>query len=81
MVQITISDELKNQLLAAGGEVQLCDSTGAHVANATPRRDAIPPGWVCLTPELSEEEYQRRLNSTDPGISGEELLARLRSKL
>ncbi len=81
MVRITIDNELKAKLLAATGVVELCDESGELLAQAILNRNKIPEGWVRITPELSEAEYQRRLNSNEPGITTEELLSRLREKL
>jgi hypothetical protein len=80
MTQITISDELRDQLFASSGVVQLCDSSGKPVADVTLREKPIPPGWMPMLPELTEEELKRRAAYDGPGITTGELLARLRAK-
>lgn len=80
MVRITISDEIKQQLLTSDGVVELCDEQGNTVVEMTLRGKPNPPGWVPMTPELTPEELQKRLEYDGPGITTEELIKRLRAK-
>ncbi len=79
MTRITIDDELKKQIEATDGLVELCDSDGRlvrFVRVATPQnwRDH----WIDDEPELSREEIERRLNSPEPGLTTQKVIARLR---
>ncbi|MEO1498382.1 MAG: hypothetical protein AAFV43_14655 [Planctomycetota bacterium] len=80
MVRITIDDELKKQFEAADGVIELCDTSGQLVMQLTVGHRPIPAGWEPVGPELTEEELERRAAYEGPGISGEELLAKLRAK-
>lgn len=78
MVRITIDDELKKQLLAAEGEVELCDASGRILALARPTMGDPMEGWVPYTPEPTEEELERLSQSKERGISTSELIELLR---
>lgn len=80
MVRITINNDLKKKLLAADGMVELCDESGKLLAHAIPNQSQIPPGWVPMTPELSDEELARRMEYDGPGMTTEELIDHLRKK-
>jgi hypothetical protein len=85
MVRITITEEQRQQLLAATGEVELCDASGRLLARATPVEPLpseieklIPEGYELAGPWASDEEIERRIQSNEPGISTGELVRRLR---
>jgi len=78
MIRITIDDEQKKKLLDAEGIVELCDASGRLLGKILPEKENLLEGWEPITPPLSEEELQRRINSKEPGISAEELKMRLR---
>lgn len=80
MVRITIDEQLKKQFEAADGVIELCDESGKLVMQVTVAHRPIPEGWVPVTPEISEEELRRRAEYDGPGLTTEELLARLRAK-
>ena len=83
MIRITIDDEQKKKLLDAEGIVELCDTSGRLLGKILPAKahSSKKPsleGWEPVTPPISEEELQRRIHSKEPGITTEELKARLR---
>ncbi|QDU87292.1 hypothetical protein Pla175_06510 [Pirellulimonas nuda] len=79
MVRITIDDELKRRLEATDGPVELCDAKGKVVGFV---RVETPPNWrdywIDDEPKLSREEIDRRLNSPKPGLTTEQVKAKLR---
>jgi hypothetical protein len=80
MTKLTIDAELRKKLLNLTTPLELCDETGhvlARLTPSTPWND--PDNWVALTPEISEEELQRRLESDEPTYSTQEVLDRLRN--
>ena len=81
MVRITIDDKLKQKLLNSGEVVELVDESGNILAKVLPEAADFPNGWTSMTPEISEEELKRRMESDEPGIPAEEFMARLRKKL
>ncbi|NOZ41168.1 MAG: hypothetical protein GXP24_13220 [Planctomycetes bacterium] len=78
MIRITIDDEQKKKLLDAEGIVELCDTSGRLLGKILPENPSPLEGWEPITPPISEEELQRRINSKEPGITTEEFKARLR---
>jgi hypothetical protein len=79
MTRITVDAELRRKLLYFNTPVELCDEAGqvvARVVPSTPWND--PDKWVELTPPISEEELQRRMNSKEPTLSTQQLLDQLR---
>ncbi len=85
MVRIIITEEQRQQLLAAGGEIELCDESGRLLARATPvalpkswMESVIPEGWKPAIPLPTDEELAQQYESEERGISTEELVKRLR---
>ena len=79
MKRIIVDDELRKTLLDFSEDIELVDEAGrilARVQRSTPWLD--PDEWEPLTPEISAEEIQRRLESGEPTYSTEEVLAKLR---
>lgn len=72
MVRITIDEKLKEQLLASGSVVELCDESGKLVARALPAPPQATDPWA-LFPELTEEEIQSRCNSNEPGLTTDQV--------
>lgn len=80
MKRISIDEELRRKLLNLDNDLELCDEEGkvlARVVRSTPGTDL--DSWVPLTPEISPEEIQRRLNSNEPRYTTEQVIAKLRS--
>ena len=72
MARITISDELRDRLLSAGGSVELVDGSGELVARLK-FSDIGPPAAPVAEPTL--EELQRRFDDTGPRYTTAEVLA------
>lgn len=80
MKRISIDDELRQKLLNFTEDVELCDEYGnvlARVVSSAPWADPGP--WVPLTPEISPEEIQRRLNLNEPTYTTEQVIEKLRT--
>ena len=81
MVRITVDDELRKKFLNFIDDVELCDETGrvlARFQRSTPWSD--PDQWEPITPEISQEEIERRLKAGGPTYTTAEVLEKL-SKL
>jgi hypothetical protein len=81
MTRITIDDDLRKKLLDFREDVDLCDDDGrvvARVQRSTPWND--PANWEQLTPDISDEEWERIRNSAEPGITTQELLDHLKRR-
>jgi hypothetical protein len=79
MKKITIDDELRKKLMYLTTPLELCDKEGhvlARLTPSTPWND--PENWEALTPDISEEELQRRLNSDEPTYSTQELIEKIK---
>jgi hypothetical protein len=82
VVRITIDDETRAKLCPEGSTeiVELFDESGKFVGRLLPESGFPPPGWVPITPIPTEAELRERAAYKGPGISTEELIARLRAK-
>lgn len=78
MVRITIDEELTQKLLAAGGIADLCDPSGRVVGHVFAERGDPSLDWREVLPELTDDEIERRLNSNEPGLTTEQVKAKLR---
>jgi hypothetical protein len=79
MTRIKIDAELKKKLLYFQSPIELCNEAGqviARVIPSTPFND--PDNWEELTPPISDEELERRINSDEPTLTTQELLDQLR---
>jgi hypothetical protein len=76
MKRITIDAELKEKLLGLKQYLEICDESGRVVARVTPVPDVSE--WEPVTPEVSEEELDRRARSDEKRYSTAEVLAHLR---
>jgi hypothetical protein len=82
MTRITIDDDLRAKLLNFREDLELCDEGGfviARVQRSTPWND--PENWIELTPDITEEEWERIRNSDDPGITTQELIDHLKGRV
>jgi hypothetical protein len=56
--------------------LEVCDEAGNVLGRFTP--SLIPPGWEPVTPDISEEELDRRAKSPGKWYTTEEVLEHLR---
>jgi hypothetical protein len=74
MTRIVVDAELRKKLQDFMQTVELCDEEGHVLARVVPHLD--PDLYENLEPQISEEELQRRENSTE-WYTTAEVLARL----
>lgn len=63
MTRITLDPDLSSRLCALGQTAELCDPSGRLLGRFVPVLDLSE--WEPMTPEISEEELDRRQQSTD----------------
>ena len=80
MTRVTIDNELKQKLLNSDGIVELYDESGNLVGRAAPNQNEGIV-WDEVFPELTDEEVQKRLNSSEPGLTTEEVKEFLRNRM
>jgi hypothetical protein len=79
MTRITIDSDLRKKLLNCATPLELCDEAGLILARLTPSTPWTDPDkWEELTPPVSKEELQRRLNSNEPTYSTKEVMDMIR---
>jgi hypothetical protein len=76
MTQITLDSTASSKLNHLIGPVDLCDPSGRVLGQFVPRIDMTE--WEPVSPDVSEEELDRREQSTE-WYTTEEALARLKS--
>lgn len=74
MTQILVDDVLLSRLHQLTQPLELCDSDGRILGRFIPTLD---PAEYNLTPQISDEELERRRNSTEPEYTTAEVLAYL----
>jgi hypothetical protein len=79
MTRVTIDEEMQKKLLDCAKPLELCNEAGVVLARLTPSTPWTNPGdWEELTPPVSDEELQRRLNSNEPTHSTQEVIEMLK---
>lgn len=80
MVRITLDKEMQDKLLVSNEIIELYDASGKLLGRILPEAKNTLEGWEPLLPELSDEEIKRRTEYDGPGLSTDEVIARLRGK-
>jgi hypothetical protein len=75
MTQVIVDDALRSKLLNFSQPLQFCDDSGRVLGRFVPEPDLSE--WETASPDISEEELQRRLNSNEKRYSTAEVLAHL----
>ena len=75
MSQITVDSALADKLHELGNVVQLCDPKGRVLGQFVPQVDMAD--WEPVSPEIFEEELDRRAKSTERRYTTAEVLAYL----
>ena len=78
MTQITLDAALAGKLNELGQVVELCDPSGRVVGRFVPLIDLSK--WEPISPDVSEEELERRKQSKEKRYTTEEVLAYLEKK-
>ncbi len=77
MTQITLDASVSNKLTGATHPVELCDPSGRVLGRFVPLIDLSE--WEPLSPDISEEELDRRASSKEKRYTTAEVLAHLTS--
>ena len=77
MTRIVMDDVLREKLNGLGEILELCDASGKVLARVVPA--AMRPAPEDLISPISEEELDRRENSTEPGYTTDQVLRHLES--
>jgi hypothetical protein len=78
MVRITVDDELRKKFLDFSDDIELCDESGrvlARFQRSTPWSD--PDQWEPITPEVSQEEIERRFAAGGPTFTTAQVIEML----
>lgn len=75
MTRITLDADFASRLHEVVQTVELCDPSGRILGRFVPAVD--PSEWEPVTPDVSEEELDRRAQSGERRYSTAEVLARL----
>jgi hypothetical protein len=77
MTRITVDAQVQGLLLNFTKLLELCDESGAVRAKLVPCPVEDPNEWVDLTPDLTDEELEREIESGE-SLSTEELIAEIK---
>ena len=79
MTRVTIDVDPREKLHNCTMPLEICDEARLVLALLTPSTPwNDPDNWIELTPPVSEEELQRRLNSNEPTYSTQEVIEMLK---
>jgi hypothetical protein len=81
MTRITADDVLRTKLFNFSRDLEICDEQGRVVARvqcSTPWND--PAYWTEVTPDITDEEWQRLRESGDYGVTTQELIDHLKRR-
>jgi hypothetical protein len=77
MNQVKLDEALANKLQGLTEMVQLCDSAGRVLGWFSPQVDMAE--WEAISPDVSEEELDRREQSNERRYTTDEVLDHLRN--
>jgi hypothetical protein len=81
MVRVTVNDELRRMFHDFKDAVEICDEDGRVLARFQPSAPWTDPDqWEFLTPEISDEEIERRMAANGPRHTTAQVIEKL-SKL
>jgi hypothetical protein len=81
MTRITADADLRSKLLNFSRDLEICDEEGrvmARVQCSAPWND--PDNWEQLTPDITDEEWERIRQTKDYGVTTQELLDHLKRR-
>lgn len=79
MTRVTIDADLRKKLMNCTTPLELCDEKGMVLARLTPSTPwTDPENWIELTPPVSDEEIQRRIDSGEPTYTTQELIEKIK---
>jgi hypothetical protein len=78
MTRVTVDAELRKTLLNFSKPLELCDESGSILGKLIPARpDIADDDWIDLTPDLTDEELEKEIDSGE-GYSTQELIAEIK---
>jgi hypothetical protein len=78
MTRVILDEEMRKKLLDCIKPLELCNEAGIVLARLTPSPDGSDPDdWDELTPPVSDEEIQRRIDSDEPTFTTQDLVERI----
>ncbi len=78
MTRIIVDAALRERLGGLTGQVELCDEAGHVLAKVVQVLD--PALWEPVTPDITDEELQRRIDNPGKYYTTAELLAMMRKQ-
>jgi hypothetical protein len=81
MTRVMLDAELRKRLLNCTTPLELCDESGNVLAKLAPcTRESESNDWIDLTPEVTDEEIQKEIESGEETYSTEELIAEMKKQ-
>jgi hypothetical protein len=78
MTRVTVDKEMRKVLLNFTKPLELCDESGSILGKLIPAKpDITEDDWIDLTPELTDEELEKEIDSGE-GYSTQELIAEIK---
>lgn len=78
MTRVTVGAEVRKLLLDFTTPVELCDESGCILGKMIPiKPDSGESDWIDLTPDLTDEELEKEIDSGE-GYSTQELIAEIK---
>ena len=78
MTRVTVDADLRKILLDFSKPLELCDESGSILGKLIPAKpDIADDDWIDLTPDLTDEELEKEIDSGE-GYSTQELIAEIK---
>jgi hypothetical protein len=79
MTRVTVDADLRKKLLNCTTPLELCDESGIVLAKLAPcARETNTDDWIDLTPDVTDEEIQREIDSGEASYSTQGLIAEIK---
>jgi hypothetical protein len=79
MTRVTIDADVQKLLLNFTKPLELCNESGLILGNLIPKNpETAENDWIDLTPDVTDEELEREIESGDEGYSTQELIAEIK---
>jgi hypothetical protein len=79
MTRVTIDVEVRKALLNFTKPLELCDESGTILGKLIPTKsDMTADDWIDLTPDETDEEIQRAIDSGEETYSTQELIDKIK---
>jgi hypothetical protein len=79
MTRVTIDNEIRKVLLNFTKPLELCDETGSILGKLIPTKpDVAAHDWIDLTPDETDEEIDRAIDSGEETYSTQDLIDQIK---